>query len=125
MDFEDREITCGDCGQPFLFSASEQTFFAEKGFADPKRCRNCRRARRSNRDGARANGGSANRNRPMYDAVCSECGEATQVPFEPQPDRPVYCRDCFQARRSSRHEPTPEAEERRYEEPEKPEAAEF
>ena len=30
----------------------------------------------------------------------AECGKETQVPFEPKGDRPVYCRDCFNARRN-------------------------
>jgi len=38
--------------------------------------------------------------REMHDAVCSDCGQQTQVPFKPSGDRPVYCRDCFQKRRT-------------------------
>ena len=30
-----------------------------------------------------------------YQAVCSSCGNATSLPFEPTPGRPVYCRDCM------------------------------
>ncbi|MDO8627768.1 MAG: hypothetical protein Q7K42_04840 [Candidatus Diapherotrites archaeon] len=37
--------------------------------------------------------------RQMYDAVCSECGKETQVPFQPKEGRPVYCRDCYQSKR--------------------------
>lgn len=34
---------------------------------------------------------------------CSDCGkEITELPFEPTPDRPVYCRDCWSKRRSER-----------------------
>ena len=33
--------------------------------------------------------------RPMYPATCTKCGKATQVPFQPSPDKPVYCSDCF------------------------------
>ncbi len=29
-----------------------------------------------------------------FKAVCSLCGKETTVPFEPEPGRPVYCRDC-------------------------------
>lgn len=39
--------------------------------------------------------------REMHDAVCAECGNATQVPFKPSGDRPVYCRDCFSKRRGN------------------------
>jgi CxxC-x17-CxxC domain-containing protein len=35
----------------------------------------------------------------MHDAVCADCGAFTQVPFEPRNDRPIYCSDCYQARR--------------------------
>ncbi|MFN8592495.1 MAG: zinc-ribbon domain containing protein [Thermomicrobiales bacterium] len=39
--------------------------------------------------------------RQMYPAVCSECGRETEVPFMPRSDKPVYCRECFQLRRSA------------------------
>ena len=29
--------------------------------------------------------------------VCRDCGKATQVPFLPREDRPVYCSECFAA----------------------------
>ena len=32
----------------------------------------------------------------------AECGKDTEVPFEPKTDRPVYCRDCFNAKRAAR-----------------------
>ena len=38
----------------------------------------------------------------MHDAVCSDCGTQTQVPFKPTEGRPVYCRDCFQKHRPPR-----------------------
>jgi len=30
----------------------------------------------------------------LFDAICSGCGEKTQVPFKPDGKRPVYCRNC-------------------------------
>ncbi len=33
--------------------------------------------------------------------ICSGCGQPTTVPFEPRGDRPVFCRDCYQARKGS------------------------
>lgn len=34
---------------------------------------------------------------------CSECGaEITELPFEPDGTRPVYCRDCYRKRRQER-----------------------
>jgi len=40
--------------------------------------------------------------REMHDATCANCGNATQVPFKPSGERPVYCRDCFQQVRGNR-----------------------
>jgi ATP-dependent RNA helicase DeaD len=34
-----------------------------------------------------------------YEAVCSDCGHECEVPFRPDPDRPVYCRECWAMRR--------------------------
>lgn len=55
----DKTITCRDCGQPFVFSASEQSFFAERGFTDPVRCLACRRALKARK--AEAAGGVLDR----------------------------------------------------------------
>jgi CxxC-x17-CxxC domain-containing protein len=99
--FQDKNLTCRDCGVQFVFSASEQEFFAEKGFTnEPGRCPECRAARK--RATGMGGGYGAREARPLYDVVCAECGVATQVPFEPRSDRPVYCRDCFQRARASR-----------------------
>ncbi|MCX7806782.1 MAG: zinc-ribbon domain-containing protein, partial [Planctomycetota bacterium] len=51
-EFEDRLLTCEDCGAQFLFSAKEQAYYRERGFQHPpKRCRQCREARRMAREG--------------------------------------------------------------------------
>jgi len=45
--FQDKQITCVDCGDPFIFNSGEQAFFASKGFGtEPKRCPACRKFRR-------------------------------------------------------------------------------
>jgi len=31
----------------------------------------------------------------LFSAVCSDCGSACQVPFQPIEGRPVYCRNCL------------------------------
>ncbi|MBI3972295.1 MAG: translation initiation factor IF-3 [Chloroflexi bacterium] len=52
LSYQDRTITCSDCGKPFVFTAGEQAFYAEKGFGTgPKRCKQCRDARRAEREG--------------------------------------------------------------------------
>jgi len=93
---QDKTLSCRDCGAEFIFSASEQDFYAEKGFTnEPGRCPECRAARKQQNGGDRRGGGY--QQREMFDAVCASCGVTTQVPFRPSNDRPVYCRDCFQS----------------------------
>ena len=44
--------------------------------------------------------------RQMYqgDWTCSECGaEIKELPFEPEGDRPLFCRDCHKKRRPQRN----------------------
>ncbi len=96
--YQDKTLTCKDCGAEFVFTASEQEFYAEKGFAnEPGRCPECRAARKQqNRGGGRG----PRPQREMHPAVCSGCGAETQVPFRPTGDRPVYCSDCFTANRN-------------------------
>lgn len=94
--FQDKTLGCKDCGAEFTFSVSEQEFYAEKGFQnDPARCPECRSARKRQRNGNVRTSGD----REMFNVTCAECGVDTQVPFRPNNDRPVYCRDCYQKQR--------------------------
>ena len=102
MNYADRPLTCVECGQSFTFSADDQAYHAEKGYTDePKRCPNCRRARRTQRSDQGIGGGFDRGPREMHPAVCAECGQDTTVPFRPRGDRPVYCSDCFRRRGTS------------------------
>src|SRR5215211_7959169 len=106
----DRTLTCRDCGQAFTFTAGEQAFYAERGYSEPQRCPACRAARKAQRSNDSYGGGggySGGRSyssgpREMYPAVCSNCGKETEVPFQPTPGKPVYCRECFQEQRAQR-----------------------
>jgi len=114
VSFSDKTITCRDCGQSFVWTASEQEFYQSRGFENqPVRCRDCRNRRKSERgqsgsssystDYSNGGGHSSNRGlREMFPAVCDECGKQTQVPFQPTSGKPVYCSDCFERRRSYR-----------------------
>ena len=42
----DKTISCHDCGKEFIFSGEEQSYYSEKGFQEPKRCKPCRMARK-------------------------------------------------------------------------------
>ncbi len=95
IGFEDKVLTCRDCGREFVFTAGEQEFYQTRGLMhEPRRCPSCRASRRSDGPGA-----SARPSREMHDVICANCGRATQVPFLPTGSRPVYCPDCFQQMR--------------------------
>jgi CxxC-x17-CxxC domain-containing protein len=100
MSFVDKDLTCGDCGRTFAFTAGEQEFHAQKGFTNnPGRCPECRAARRQQRDGysSGGGGGSYGGSREMFSATCASCGKEARVPFQPRGDKPVYCSDCFRS----------------------------
>lgn len=84
--YQDKTLKCKDCGAEFVFTASEQEFYAEKGFQnEPQRCKECRTARKS----------ASRANREYFTATCAACGAEAKVPFQPREDRPVYCSECF------------------------------
>ena len=106
--YNDKNLTCSDCGQEFVFTASEQDFYAQRGFTEPRRCASCRASRKAARgsngggysSGAGSYGGGSSYGgerapREMFAATCSSCGKEAQVPFRPTSGKPVYCSDCF------------------------------
>lgn len=105
MAFADKQLTCRDCGNNFLFTGGEQEFYASKGLQnEPVRCPPCRSARKSSRMaepeagyvryGVFASFGGRTP-RQMHPATCADCGMMTEVPFQPRGDRPVYCSSCY------------------------------
>ncbi len=54
------------------------------------------------------------RERILHKTVCADCQKDCEVPFKPTGERPVYCKECFSKRKSSRAgkppvDPLPEA----------------
>jgi CxxC-x17-CxxC domain-containing protein len=45
----------------------------------------------------------------LHSAFCSECGSECEVPFKPDPHRPVYCKTCWGKRKRERHGPARKA----------------
>ncbi len=109
----DQVITCSDCGQDFVFTESEQAFYADRGFTTPRRCAACRAAKKAARgdsgggsygggssygSGGGYGGGGSRGPREMFTATCSTGGNVASVPFRPSGAKPVYCSDCFSRR---------------------------
>ena len=94
MTYQDKTLNCRECGTPFIFTAGEQSFFAEKGLLnEPQRCPNCRAAKRARE---RAAGAPVTPVREMHSITCAQCGVETTVPFLPRNGRPVYCSSCYE-----------------------------
>jgi CxxC-x17-CxxC domain-containing protein len=118
--YNDKLLTCADCGQEFVFTASEQDFYSQRSFTEPRRCPLCRASRKAARNsegggssyssgggyssgvgsyGGGGGGGYDRGPREMFAATCSSCGKEAQVPFRPTSGKPVYCSDCFRSQR--------------------------
>ena len=95
VEYSDRVLKCVDCGAEFVFTAGEQLFFADKNFKnEPKRCKACKGKRNATLSGV----GNV---RVETTTNCHQCGKETTVPFKPTQGRPVYCRECYQQRRTA------------------------
>lgn len=91
MAFEDKKLTCRDCGNEFVWTGGEQQFFADKGLNNPpSRCKECRNRVKQ----ARAD-------RPMFKIICKQCGKEGEVPFEPHNPADVLCKECFENQANS------------------------
>ncbi len=101
MEFQDKVLKCIDCGADFIFTAGEQLFFHDKQFKnEPKRCKACK-AKRVSVLGTNPTNSGHSYNKVETRTSCSQCGKETTVPFKPTQGRPVFCRECFQQRRTS------------------------
>lgn len=90
--YEDKTLTCKECGTEFVFTSGEQEFYAEKGFVnEPQRCKECR-AKRKN---------AAKQTREMFTTTCADCGGIATIPFKPVEGKDYYCSDCFAKRKES------------------------
>ncbi len=55
-NYQEQTLTCADCGRDFSFSERDQEFYREKGFEPPKRCKDCRDAKKAQRGDADGKG---------------------------------------------------------------------
>lgn len=95
-DLEDASIVCIDCGQAFVWTVGEQTFFRDKHLQNPpKRCKECKKAKTKRLAAIELAAATGKRQRVEVQADCAKCECTTTVPFYPSQGRPVYCRACF------------------------------
>jgi CxxC-x17-CxxC domain-containing protein len=103
MEFQDKVLTCIDCGTDFVFTAGEQLFFFDKQFKnEPKRCKICKSKRVSVLTATPPpRGDGQHYSRVETRATCSQCGKETTVPFRPTQGRPIFCRECFTQKKTA------------------------
>ena len=101
------DAVCAKCGGvakvPFKPNGRKEVF-CSKCFGEI----NGEEPRGGNRFESRGNDrvfGDRNRfDKPMFSAICDECGDNCQVPFEPRNGKPVLCSDCFAKKDGGRGE---------------------
>ena len=71
-ELKDRILVCRQCGKDFTFTDGEQERYSDKGWSEPRRCPQCRSARRK-----------------MDVRVCSGCAA------ELSKEKPGYCPTCL------------------------------
>src|SRR5258708_38605768 len=87
-NYQDRTLTCRDCGQDFTFTVGEQEFYASRGLTNlPGRCPECRAARRSG--GGSGRGYSPPPRGRQFATTRASGGKPTTEPFVPREGRPV------------------------------------
>src|SRR2546422_4328524 len=118
MSFQDKTLTCRDCGREFIWTAGEQEFYAARGLQNaPTRCPEDRAARRAgggggggsygNRGGGGGGGGGGDGGGgggyggppEMFTPARSNCGRAARGPFQPPRGKTADCSACLQPRR--------------------------
>jgi CxxC-x17-CxxC domain-containing protein len=102
----DKTLTCADCGQEFTFTASEQDFYAERGFTEPRRCPTCRAARKAQRGdsggsyssggGSYGGGSSSYSSGSSFGSRSSGGGGSYGAPRGPREMFPATCSSCGQ-----------------------------
>ena len=65
QNYENQQLQCVECGKIFEFAAEDQEFYAAKGYSAPKRCPECREARK-NRSNSFHGAGGQHRERREY-----------------------------------------------------------
>ena len=100
-------ITCSECG------LEDELDYVPKGVpVDELLCHDCMSAR-AGEDSRWAlveeQKMRERKQKPKYDFVCATCGQSSELPFKPHPDRQYDCYDCFLAKQREDEAPPPKA----------------
>lgn len=92
------EATCSDCGKrcevPFKPTGDKPVYCSQCFTSHGGSSRSDSRSGRGGRDKSR-------QDRPMFSAICDNCGKRFELPFRPTGEKPVYCNECFNKEGSS------------------------
>jgi len=92
MSFQDKTLTCRDCGKDFTWTKGEQEFFAQKGFDKPPiRCMDCRKKKKEGRQQK-----PQSVKEEFHTITCSKCQKTTEVDFRPRSSGEILCSECFE-----------------------------
>jgi len=100
--FQDITLYDKDTGEPFIFTAKEQEFFARQGFTHvPTRSPERRKLIREQRY----------KGKPIFNVTCMKCGRVGKITQEPPEPRHIYCQYCFAEKWNAYLEAHPELQE--------------
>lgn len=84
--FQDITLFDKDTGEPFIFTAKEQEFFAKQGFTNvPTRSPERRRELREQKY----------KGKIINNVICAKCGRVGKITQEVPSKQHVYCQNCF------------------------------
>lgn len=97
--FQDITLYDQETGEPFIFTAKEQAFYAKQGFVNvPKYTPERRKLKREQR----LNG------KQVFNIKCMRCAKVGKVMQEPPYPKRILCGDCFDQEWNSYLEKHPE-----------------
>ncbi|MEI6478056.1 MAG: zinc-ribbon domain containing protein [bacterium] len=98
-NFQDVTLYDKDTGEPFIFTAKEQEFFARQGFTHvPAHSPERRKLLREQRY----------KGKPIFNVKCMSCGRVGKVTQEPPYPRQILCEYCFDEKWNAFLEANPE-----------------
>ena len=89
---KDKILTCKDCHRKFIFTVKEQMDFGQKGWADPVRCKYCRRQKKillALQDGTKIT------EEVQFSEVCDKCKRSFYTKIKRKSGVNLYCDDCW------------------------------